>query len=181
MKALISSYQALATRLDRTDWLLPTLARFLFAAILLVYFLNSGMTKLGSGLAGLWTPSIGAYAQIFPRVLEAAGYDTDALSLFHHLVVVLGTWAEFLLPAMIVLGVLTRIAALGMIGFIAVQSLTDIYGHMATDVLGAWFDRFPDGIILDQRAMWIFVLLVLVMKGAGPLSFDRALCARRTG
>lgn len=175
MTALFSAYAALAGKLDRNDWLLPTLARFLFAAILLVYFLNSGLTKLGEGVSGIWTPSVGAYAQIFPRVLEAAGYDTDALSIFHKAVVIAGTWAEFILPVMIVLGVLTRLAAFGMIGFVIVQSLTDIYGHAATDALGGWFDRFPDAIIMDQRSLWVFLLLVLVIKGAGPFSFDRAL------
>jgi len=174
MTALISLYAGVAARLERADWLIPTLARFLFAAVLMVYFLNSGMTKLGDGISGIWTPSVGAYAQIFPRVLEAVGYDTDALSLFHKFVVISGTWAEFLLPAMIVLGFLTRLAALGMIGFVAVQSLTDIYGHGAADAVGAWFDRFPDAIIADQRMLWVFLLLVLVVKGAGPLSFDRA-------
>jgi putative oxidoreductase len=144
----------------------------------MVYFLNSGLTKLGDGLAGIWTPSVGAYAQIFPKVLEAAGYDADALSLFHRLVVLAGTWAEFLLPAMIVLGIFTRLAALGMIGFVVVQSLTDIYGHGATDAIGGWFDRFPDAVILDQRALWILLLFILVVKGAGPLSFDRALKSR---
>lgn len=175
MTALLSLYARLSGTLDRADWLLPTLARFLFAAILMVYFLNSGMTKLGDGIAGIWTPSVGAYAQIFPKVLETAGYDTDALSLFHKLVVLAGTWAEFILPAMIVLGILTRLAALGMIGFVVVQSLTDIYGHGATDAIGGWFDRFPDAVIMDQRAFWVFLFLVLVVKGAGPLSFDRAL------
>lgn len=175
MTALTSLYRAIADRLDRADWLIPTLARFLFAAILMIYFLNSGLTKLGDGFAGIWTPSVGAYAQIFPKVLEAAGYDTSALSIYHTLVVLAGTWAEFLLPAMIVLGILTRLAALGMIGFVVVQSLTDIYGHGQTGEIGAWFDRFPDAIIMDQRALWVFLLLVLVVKGAGPLSFDRAL------
>jgi putative oxidoreductase len=174
MTALLSIYATLVDKLVRADWLLPTVARFLFAAILMVYFLNSGLTKLGEGVSGIWTPSVGAYAQIFPRVLEAAGYDTDALSFFHKLVVVAGTWAEFALPVMIVLGVLTRLAALGMIGFVIVQSLTDIYGHSATDAVGGWFDRFPDAVIMDQRSLWIFLLLVLVIKGAGPLSFDRA-------
>ncbi len=175
MTALTSLYRAIADRLDRADWLIPTLARFLFAAILMIYFLNSGLTKLGDGFAGIWTPSVGAYAQIFPKVLEAAGYDTSALSIYHTLVVLAGTWAEFLLPAMIVLGILTRLAALGMIGFVVVQSLTDVYGHGQTGEIGAWFDRFPDAIIMDQRALWVFLLLVLVVKGAGPLSFDRAL------
>jgi putative oxidoreductase len=91
------------------------------------------------------------------------------------LIVLAGTWAEFILPALIVVGLLTRLAALGMIGFIAVQSLTDIYGHGQGGVLGAWFDRFPDAVIMDQRALWVLLLLVLVVKGAGPLSFDRAL------
>ncbi len=178
MTALLSLYATIVAKLERADWLLPTVARFLFAAILLVYFLNSGLTKLGEGFSGIWTPSVGAYAQIFPRVLEAAGYDTDALSFFHKIVVLAGTWAEFILPVLIVLGLLTRLAALGMIGFVTVQSLTDIYGHGATDALGAWFDRFPDAVILDQRALWVFLLLVLVIKGAGPLSFDRALASK---
>jgi putative oxidoreductase len=68
-----------------------------------------------------------------------------------------------------------------MIGFVALQSLTDLYGHNGWEdptVIGAWFDRIPDGIILDQRAFWVFALLVLVIKGAGPISFDRALSSR---
>ena len=175
MSSLLSHYFAVTDRLARADWLLSTLARFLVAAILLVYFLNSGLTKLGDGLAGLLVPSAGAYAQIFPKAFEAAGYDSDALSVFHQIVVIAGTWAEFILPVAIVLGLFTRLAALGMIGFVVLQSLTDIYGHGQTDALGAWFDRFPDALVLDQRGLWVFVLLVLVFKGAGPLSFDRAL------
>lgn len=179
MTSLLSFYTTVTGRLDKADWLLPTLARFLFAAILLVYLLNSGLTKLGPGISGLWTPSTGAYAQIWPRALEAAGYDTDAMNLFHYLVVVAGTWAEFILPALIVIGLFTRLAALGMIGFVTVQSLTDIYGHGLSSEIGAWFDRFPDSIILDQRALWVFLLVVLVIKGGGPLSFDHALKARQ--
>jgi putative oxidoreductase len=178
MTALISLYNNITGRLASADWLIPTLARFVFAAVLLVYFLNSGMTKLGDGFAGLWTPSTGAYAQIFPRAFEAVGYDTDAFSVFHQLVVVLGTWAEFILPGCIVLGFLTRLSALGMIGFTVVQSLTDVIGHGQESALGAWFDRFSDAAILDQRAFWVFLLVVLVIKGAGPISFDRALKPR---
>ena len=84
-------------------------------------------------------------------------------------------WAEAVLPLLIILGLVTRLAALGMIGFIAVQSLTDIYGHMVdADTLGAWFDRSLGSLILDQRALWVMLLVVLVLKGAGPLSVDRA-------
>jgi putative oxidoreductase len=151
--------------------LLPTLARLTFAAVLLGYFWASARTKLGESLL---TPSDGAYAQIFPRALEAAGYDSSQLGLWPYLVTLAGTYAEFILPALIIVGLLTRLAALGMIGFIALQSLTDIVGHKAgTDTIGHWFDRAPDALILDQRAFWILTLATLVTLGAGPLALDR--------
>jgi len=178
MTALLSLYATITNKLEQADWLLPTLARFLFAAILLMYFWLSGLTKLGDGVFGIFSPSSGAYVQIFPRMMEAVGYDTDQFGFFAKLVVLAGTWGEFILPALIVLGLFTRLAALGMIGFVAMQSLTDLYGHNGwadPKVLGAWFDKVPDGIIMDQRAFWVFILLVLVIKGAGPLSFDHAL------
>ncbi len=178
MTELLHFYRGFTDRLAAADWLIPTLARLIFAGVLLVYYLNSGLTKLGDGVLGIFFPSTGAYAQIFPRAFEAVGYDSDALNLFHWLVVVAGTVAEFVLPILIVIGLLTRLAALGMIGFVVMQSLTDIYGHGQASALGAWFDRFSDALILDQRAFWIFLLVVLVIKGAGPLSLDR-LIARK--
>lgn len=187
MSPILSLYHRMTSPLAALDGQLPLLARFLFAAVLLPYFWTSGLTKLGEGVPGLFQPSSGAYAQIFPRAMEAVSYDTSQLSLFHTLVVISGTWAEFLLPALILSGLFTRAAALGMIGFIAVQSLTDLYGHGGLQhaaTLGAWFDRKPDGVILDQRALWVFLLLVLAVKGAGALSLDRlvfrnAISARR--
>ncbi|MGB5865770.1 MAG: DoxX family protein [Sulfitobacter sp.] len=181
MTALLNIYRSLTDALERSDWILPTLARLLFAAILLMYFWVSGLTKLGDGFGGLFSPSTGAYVQIFPRMMEAVGYDTSQFSFLQGLIVLAGTWGEFILPALVVVGLFTRLAALGMIGFIAVQSLTDLYGHNGwadEKVLGGWFDRFPDSIILDQRALWVFLLLVIVIKGAGPLSFDRAFKSR---
>lgn len=179
MNTLISLYNSAFAWVERsTDgWLLPTLARFTFAATLLFYFWNSAMTKIGDGITGLFQPSIGAYAQIFPKAFEAVGYDASQMSLFQWLVVMAGTYAEFILPALIVLGLLTRVAALGMIGFVIVQSLTDIYGHGATEY-GVLFDRLSNGTILDQRLFWITVLLISVIKGAGPLSLDRLLLSR---
>ncbi|MBY6055594.1 DoxX family protein [Leisingera daeponensis] len=178
MHALVSLHDAVFRQVERAgNWLLPLAARFVFASTLLLYFWNSGLTKLGGGFTGLFSPSIGAYSQIFPKQLEAAGYDVSQFGLFHKLVVLAGTYAEFILPLMIVIGLLTRLAALGMIGFVIVQSLTDIYGHGATDdkTLGALFDRFPDAVILDQRLFWVFLLAVLVVKGAGALSVDALL------
>lgn len=177
MIKLLNWANNLTESLGKLDWLVPTLARLVFASALLNYFWASGLTKLGDGLLGIFQPSVGAYVQIFPKAMESVLYDTSQLSAFHWLVVVAGTWAEFILPALILLGLLTRFSAIGMIGFIIVQSLTDLYGHGAIaheGTLGAFFDRFPDAIILDQRAFWVFALVVLVIKGAGPLSLDRA-------
>ena len=157
--------------LDRVaDWLLPTLARFGFAAVLLGYFWSSALTKFDN----FFVPSAGAYAQIFPRAFEAAGYDTSTFGLVPYLIALFAGWAEVVLPLMIVFGLLTRLAALGMIGFTVVQSLTDVIGHMADAVtIGGWFDRASDAVILDQRALWMIVLAILVFKGAGPLSLDQ--------
>lgn len=178
MTRLLTLYHTLTEQMERSDWLLPTLARFVFAAVLAGYFWASGMTKLGDGLLGVFSPSTGAYAQIFPKAFEAVSYDASQLGVFHWAVVVAGTVAEFVLPLLIILGLLTRLAALGMIGFVTVQSLTDLYGHGGiehTATLGAWFDRLPDGVILDQRAFWMLALVTLVLKGAGPVSVDALL------
>lgn len=179
MKSLISLHNATILWLDRADFLLPTLARFLFAAVLLFYFWSSGLTKVGEGPLGLFQPSSGAYVQIFPRVFEAAGYDSSQLSLLQWSVVVAGTLAEFILPILIVIGLFSRLAALGMIGFVVLQSATDIVGHQAdATTVGTWFDRIESSAIMDQRALWVFVLIVIAIKGAGPLSIDRLLAKR---
>ena len=178
MIRIYALYQDITRKLDQADWVLPTLSRLVFAAVLLGYFWASGLTKLGDGLFGIFMPSTGAYAQIFPKAFEAVSYDATQLGLFHWAVVVAGTVAEFLLPLLIIIGLLTRLAALGMIGFIVVQSLTDLYGHGGIDhaaTLGAWFDRLPDGVILDQRAFWVVALTTLIIKGAGPVSLDALL------
>ena len=159
--------------------ILPTLARIVFAATLLFYFWNSAMTKFDGTP---FTPGVGGYAQIFPKVMESVGFDVSQMSVFHWAVVVAGTFAEFILPLLIVIGLFTRFAAFGMIGFVIVQSLTDLYGHGGiehVETLGKWFDGLPNGAILDQRAFWMVVLVTLVLKGAGPISLDRLLTRNR--
>ncbi len=174
---MIPFFDTAARRLDRAaPHILPLLARLTFAAVLLVYFWNSALTKPGEGLFGVFAPSSGAYVQIFPKAMEAVGYDKSQLTVLHWAVVVAGTLAEFILPALIAIGLLTRLAAVGMMGFIVVQSLTDLFGHGGiahAATLGAWFDRLSDGAILDQRAYWMLGLAVLAMMGPGLLSADR--------
>ena len=167
---LLAIHDRLADTLSRNaGWLLPTAARLIFAAVLLGYFWSSALTKLD----GPFSPTLGGYAQIFPKAFEAVGYDAGQMGLWARLVVLAGAWSELLLPAMIVAGLFTRLAALGMAGFVVVQSLTDIWGHGAD--AGAWFDRASDALILDQRAFWMLLFLLLIAKGAGPLSADRGL------
>lgn len=174
--ALLKAHNTVFRLLDRSTagWLTPTLARLVFAGVLLMYFWASALTKLGDGPLGWLFPSSGAYVQMFPRAMEAVTYDTSQMAVWQWLVAVLGTWAEFILPLLIVIGLFTRLAAIGMIGFIIVMSLTDIVGHHAdAATVGAWFDKASGSLIMDQRSLWIFVLLVLVLRGAGPISVDR--------
>lgn len=160
-------------------WLPGLLARFVFAAVLLVYFLNSAMTKFEGGP---FTIADAAYFQIVPSVVEAAGYDASQVAFFPWgLIVYLGTYAEVILPILIVVGLLTRIAALGMICFVVVQSYVDIAFHGADEAtIGAWFDNLSNAVILDQRALWVFLMIYLVLYGAGRLSLDSLFAGRMT-
>ncbi|MCY1127785.1 DoxX family membrane protein [Frigidibacter sp. RF13] len=181
MNALLSLHDRAARTATRlAPEALPLIARFSFAAVLLVYFWNSARTKLGEGPFGFLSPSDGAYIQIFPKAVEAVGYDVSQLTVFHWAVVTAGTLAELILPALLLLGLFTRLASLGMIGFILVQSLTDIWGHgVGGDDLGRWFDAASGALILDQRLMWVTVLLILAFHGAGRFSLDSLLAGRR--
>ncbi|MCF3640351.1 DoxX family protein [Rhizobium sp. TRM95111] len=178
----IAFHDGLFDLVDRMTrgWFLPLFARFVFLAVLYLYYLNSALTKVGDGLLGFFTVAPGAYYQIALPAVDAAGGDPSAVPFLPWgLIVVLGTYSEFLLPILIVAGLATRLAAVGMIGFIAVQTLVDITVH-AVDAatIGALFDRFPDSLIADQRLLWIFPLIYLALNGGGSLSLDHLLGRR---
>ncbi|KUJ85598.1 hypothetical protein AVO45_00980 [Ruegeria marisrubri] len=169
MTALIALHNSVAEKLDRSSEILtPTLARLVFAAVLLFYYWNSAMLKIDGSI---FSPSAGAFGQIFPKAAEAVLYDVTQMTFFQRIVIFFGTIAEFALPALILVGLLTRLAALAMIGFVWVQTLVDVTGHGVA--LGSLFDNTYT--LLDQRVMWTFLLLVIVVKGAGPISLDRIL------
>jgi putative oxidoreductase len=177
MRLLLDLHNAVWGALERAleGWFLGLFARLVFAAVLFGYYWNSALTKVGDGLFGFFTIDDAAYFQIVPPVVEAAGYDASAVPVFPWgLIVAAGTYAEFLLPVLIVLGLMTRLAALGMIVFVVVQSYVDILFHGADEAtIGALFDRLPNAVILDQRALWVFLFAYLVVKGAGAVSLDR--------
>ncbi|MBO6949671.1 MAG: DoxX family protein [Rhodospirillales bacterium] len=163
------------------DWFLGLAARLVFSSVLLVFFVNSAMTKVGSGFPDMFIPSVGAYAQIVPHVAEAAGYDPSQIAVFPwKLIVLAGTYAEFALPIMLLIGLFTRFTALSLIGFIVVMSVVDVTLHnLDPKSVGFVFDRAQDAIIADQRLLWVFPLVYLVLKGAGPVSVDGVLLSRR--
>ena len=158
-------------------WFIGLAARFIFAAILLQFFLNSAMTKIGGNIMNIFTPTAGAYAQMLPKMMEQVSYDTSQIAFFPYgLIVLLGTWGEFILPVLVVIGLFTRAASLGMIIFVIVMTYVDITGHhVEAATIGALFDGNPGSIIADQRLMWVFVLLVPVLKGPGLISLDALL------
>ena len=166
MRALTSTYDAIVGPIDRADWVLPTIARVVFLLVFFFYFLNSAGTKIEGSI---FSPSAGAFGQIFPKAAEAVLWDVTQLTFIQRIVIFGGTVAEYVLPVLIVLGAFTRLAALAMIGFVVVQTLVDVTGHGAT--LGGWLNNAPE--LIDQRTLWVFLLLVLVFKGAGPLSIDQ--------
>ncbi len=159
------------------NWFLGLAARFVFAGVLLFYLLNSARTKVGEGVTGFFTITDNAYFQILPSVVESYDYDASQVPFFpYDIIVAAGTYSEFILPILITVGLFTRIAALGMIGFVAVQSLVDILFHGADEkTIGALFDRFSDSVITDQRSLWVFLLIYLVIRGAGAISLDHLL------
>lgn len=177
MTALINLYLRLAHFIEYGigALIMPALARFVFAALFAVYYWNSFLTKAGADYSGLFQPSFNAFAQIFPKGAEAISYDISQATAFQKAIVLAGTWAELVLPALIIVGLFTRLAAIGMVGFVVLQTLTDLYGHNViadSKTFGAWFDGAPDSIIMDQRALWVMLLLVIVFRGAGRLSLD---------
>ena len=162
-------------------WLSGALARLVFACVLLVYFLNSAAIKTGEGLLGFFSIQDNAYFQIVPSVVEQYNYDASQVPFIPYgFIVTLGTYAEFILPVLIILGLFTRIAAAGMIGFTLVQSYVDIAFHGVDEAtIGAWFNNTSGDVIMDQRALWVFLLSYLVIHGAGKLSLDHLLGGRR--
>ena len=122
---LVAAYRRVSRIIDTGlgDILPGFLARLVFAATLSLYFLNSAMTKTGDGLFGFFQIQPAAWYQIAPQAVDAALGDIDAIGFFPWgLVVTAGTYAEYLLPMMVVFGLFTRLSALGMIGFITVRN-----------------------------------------------------------
>ena len=159
------------------DWFLGLSARLVFGSVLFFYFINSALTKVEGGFPGIFIPTMNAYAQIAPSAMEAANFDATQLPFMPYgLMVYAGTYAEFALPVLILIGLFTRAASLGMIAFISVMTYVDIAQHnVDAETIGTFFDRIQNSAIADQRLLWMFPLLYLVIRGPGIISLDALL------
>jgi putative oxidoreductase len=92
---------------------LSLFVRLAFASALLPFFLNTFQTKVDD-----YDLAVVAYVQILPAYLEAISYDPSLVPTLLKLVVL----AELVLPVVILLGLGTRLSALGMIRFLVVMS-----------------------------------------------------------
>lgn len=116
-------------------------------AIAAIFFL-SGRTKVD----GLLTVNDSAYT------LFRDDYKVPVLP--PELAAHLATYAEHLLPLLLVMGLFTRLSALALLGMTAVIQIF------------VYPDAWP------THLSWAALLLYLVGRGAGPLSLDRALGIR---
>ncbi len=167
-------------------WLLCLAARLSFASVLLYYFWNSACTKVEGGffnialfmdsylpLPNSLVASSGSYSQIIPPIAEHYGYDAAAIPIYWKTVVYMGTFAEFILPLLLLLGLFTRLTSFSLIAFIAVMTIVDINFHGAdAQTIGQFFDKTQDSAIADQRILWVMPLLVLMITGPGKVSLD---------
>ncbi len=174
--ALKGLYTGIFGGIERlTDgWFMGLFARLAFSSALMMFFLNSAATKVGSGFPANLVPTVNAYAQMLPPVAEQYGYNADKIPFFPYALIVYGgTYAEFILPVLILVGLFTRAASAAMIGFIAVMTYVDINFHGAdAKTIGVLFDRVQDSVISDQRLLWCIPLIYLILKGPGLLSLD---------
>lgn len=282
-------FGALQKALD--GWFIGLAARLAFGSVLLIFFWNSAYLKVidvragPQGVFDYLTVEGSAFGQMAPAAFEAANFNASNLGIEYWLMAYGGTYAEFILPLLIVIGLFTRLASVAMIGFLAVMTWVDLYNvetqaapvaaklpaleqavadaedRLATvteapesdlrtaldalsearvelvaaeaavraadgpdartagrhlraasgsietvapalrgaerrakaeraqaskaltaennklaaiygETIGAPFDNHSDGEIWDQRLLWIFLLLVLIVRGAGAVSLD---------
>lgn len=157
------------------NWFLGLTARVVFCSVLFWYFINSAFTKVSIGFPGYFIPRDGAYIQILgEKIFEHYGFNAAEIPIFpYKIIVFLGTYTEFILPVLILLGLFTRLSSVAFLFFIAVLTYVDITQHgVDAKTIGGFFDRIHNSEISDQRLLWSFPLLYLMLRGPGVFSLD---------
>lgn len=139
-----------------TSWLsgkFPESVMLLFVRVVLGgIFWRSGQTKV---VAGTWFTLNDSTVELFRS--EYAG-----VPLPPELAAPLANAAEHILPALLLIGLITRLSALGLI---AMTMVIQIFVYP-----DAWW---------TEHSLWIALALILVLRGGGLLSLDAILA--RTG
>ncbi|MFO1242147.1 MAG: DoxX family protein [Rickettsiales bacterium] len=117
-----------------------------------IYF-ASGMSKLDNYLRDDWASTIYIFQDIYPIPHVPAEW-----------VAPVWTAAELVLPVLLVLGLASRFAAFGMLVIVGLMEVS----LQLSD---------PEYVTLDVNIMWGLLLAVLVVRGAGFLSVDKAICS----
>jgi putative oxidoreductase len=142
-RALITGLSARVETLVPT-WLLGLVVRLGIASV----FFLSGRTKV-DGVLHITDGTYYLFAEEYRLPLIPSNIAAH-----------LATWSEHLFPILLVLGLLTRVSALGLLGMTLVIQ-TFVYP-------GAWATHLT----------WAGLLLYLVRYGAGPVSLDHLLKLR---
>lgn len=137
---MLSLMRILNTRLDRLPRDAVTLALRVFPAMV---FLQSGRTKV-EGLISIKPSTYFLFENEYALPLIPPD-----------LAAILATAAEHVLPVLLILGLFTRLSALGLLGMTAVIQVF-VYP-------GAWI----------THGLWAAALLAIVAFGPGRLSLDR--------
>ena len=139
---MLSLVRILNTRLDRLPREAVTLALRVFPAMV---FLQSGRTKV-EGLISIKPSTYFLFENEYALPLIPPD-----------LAAILATAAEHVLPVLLILGLFTRLSALGLLGMTAVIQVF-VYP-------GAWI----------THGLWAAALLAIIAFGPGRLSLDRLL------
>lgn len=148
MTSLLDLYDRTVTRVSAR---LPESLMLLFMRVVLAgVFWRSGQTKIAEGT--WFTISDNAFA-----LFET---EYSGVPLPSHLAAVMATVSEHLFPVLLVFGLLTRFAALALLGMTLVIQIF----------------VYPDAF-WTEHSLWMAMQLALIVRGAGLFSLD-ALLAR---
>lgn len=146
------------TTFATTDSFAPTVARVILGAVLLPHGLQHALGLLSgygfSGTLGWMTHTLG-----FPAALAALAIITELLA-----------------PIALLIGLLGRLAALG----VAFLMLTAATTHVTNGFFMNWFGALPAGKEgFEYHLLAVALALVVMLEGSGTWSLDRILSRRR--
>lgn len=149
MRALLESFDRTVSFVSQTRF--ESLALLLTRVALAGVFWRSGRTKIEEG----------TWFSISENTWFLFAEEYKGVPLPSELAAVLATFSEHLFPMLLVIGLLTRVSALALLGMTMVIQIF-VYPE-------AWW---------QVHSIWAAMALVLIARGAGAFSIDALLAAR---